>query len=207
MEYVPIDKKYPPEWTNLEGKMVLVPQDMGETWKAMEALVDAEKCRQIGVCNFTTQLLRQLLSQCRIRPSTLQVELHPHNAQTKLLRLAADLGLHVTAFSVLGATSYKILGMAGDHDELLRDKVILGLAKVKRKTPAQILIRWALQRNTFPLVKTSTAQRMKENRQVFDFYLTPHEMKTINALNQNKRYNDPGVFCELAFGTFCPIYE
>ena len=207
MEYVPIQDKYPPEWQNLYGKMVLVSQDLGATWKAMEALVDADKCKRIGVCNFTTQLLRQLLSTCRIRPSTLQVELHPHNSQAKLVRFAADIGVHVTAFSVLGATSYKELGMAADDDELLRDKDIIEIAERKKKTPAQVLIRWAIQRNTFPLVKTSTPSRMQENRQVFDFYLTKDEMNRINSLNKNKRYNDPGVFCELAFGTFCPIYE
>ena len=207
MEYVPIETKYPPEWTNMDGKMVLVPQDLGQTWKAMEALVDAGKCKRIGACNFTTQNIRQLLSTCRIRPSTLQVELHPHNAQTKLLRVAADAGMHVTAFSVLGATSYKSLNMATETDELLRDPVVLDIAKSKQKTPAQILIRWALQRNTFPLVKTCTPSRMTENRQVFDFYLTEAEMERINGLNKNRRYNDPGVFCEEAFGTFCPIYE
>ena len=208
MEFVPIEAKYPPEWTNMDGKMVLVPQDLGQTWKAMEALVDAGKCRQIGICNFSTQLIRQLLSTCRIRPATLQVELHPHNAQEKLLRYAfQDVGMHVTAFSVLGATSYKVLGGATDDDELIRDDTICSIAKTKRKTAAQVLIRWALQRNTGPLVKTSNPQRMLENRQVFDFYLTATEMDRINALNRNKRYNDPGVFCELAFGTFCPIYE
>lgn len=207
MEYVPIESKYPPEWTNLDGKMVLVPQDLSQTWKAMEALLDAGKCKRIGVCNFTTQNLRQLLSTCRIRPSTLQVELHPHNSQEKLLRVAADAGLHVTAFSVLGATSYKSLNMATENDELLTDEVVTSIAKEKGKTAAQVLIRWALQRNTFPLVKTCTPSRMQENRQVFDFYLTVGEMKRINALNKNRRYNDPGVFCEEAFGTFCPIYE
>lgn len=208
MEFVPIEAKYPPEWTNMDGKMVLVSQDLGETWKAMEALVDAGKCRQIGLCNFSTQNTRQLLSTCRIRPATLQVELHPHNAQEKLLRYALeDAGMNVTAFSVLGATSYKVLGGATDDDELIRDGTICSIAKAKQKTAAQVVIRWALQRNTRPLVKTSNSQRMVENRQVFDFYLTATEMERINALNRNKRYNDPGVFCEAAFGTFCPIYE
>jgi D-xylose reductase len=86
MEYVPIDKKYPPEWTNLDGNMVLVPIDIiGETWTAMEQLVDAGICRTIGVCNFATPILRQLLSCCRIRPSTLQIEVHPQNTQSEFV--------------------------------------------------------------------------------------------------------------------------
>jgi D-xylose reductase len=206
MEFVPIESKYPPEWTNMDGKMVVVPQDLGATWKAMEALVEGGQCKTIGVCNFSTLLLRQLLSTCRIRPTTLQVELHPHNAQERLLRFAREAGMRVTAFSVLGATSYKILGGATDEDELLRDSTVLEIGKAKGKTPAQILIRWAIQRRTFPLVKTSTPSRMAENRNVMDFYLTAADMDRLGGLNKNRRYNDPGVFCEF-FGTFCPIYE
>jgi diketogulonate reductase-like aldo/keto reductase len=207
MEFVPFEQKYPPEWTNTEGKMVIVPNDMGATWKAMEDLVDQGLCKTIGVCNFSTQLLRQLLSTCRIRPTTLQVELHPHNSQEKLVRFARDAGMRVTAFSILGATSYLELNMATQNDELLKDPVIVEVAKSKNKTLAQILIRWALQRNTLPLSKTSNQARMAENRNVFDFYLTGPEMLKISALNKNRRYNDHGDFCESGMGTFCPIYD
>lgn len=207
MEYVPFESKYPPEWTNMDGKMVIVPNDMIATWRAMEQLVDKGLARTIGICNFSTQLIRQLLAVCRIRPATLQVELHPHNSQQKLIQFAHEAGMRVTAFSVLGASSYLELGMAGDDDVLLKDKSILTIASTKGKTPAQVLLRWALQRNTLPLCKTSTKERMEENRNLFDFYLTPAEMEHINSLNKNKRYNDPGVFCKLGMGTFCPIYE
>mmetsp|Transcript_44357 Transcript_44357/g.53595 ORF Transcript_44357/g.53595 Transcript_44357/m.53595 type:complete len:659 (-) Transcript_44357:197-2173(-) len=207
MEYVPITKKYPPEWTNLMGKMVLVPNDMTATWRAMENLVTTKKTRTIGVCNFSTQLLRHILSTCRIRPSTLQVELHPHNSQTKLVRFAREAGLRVTAFSVLGASSYRELDMSREEDLLLNDDVVLGIAAAKRKSAAQVLIRWALQRNTRPICKTVKEERMLENRNVFDFYLDGKEMEAIDALNKNRRYNDPGEFCEPGMGTFCPIYE
>ena len=207
LEFVPFDLKYPPEWTNLDGKMVAVPNDICATWKAMEELVDQGLCKTIGVCNFSTQLLRQVLSTCRIRPTTLQIELHPHNSQDKLVRFARTAGLNVTAFSVLGASSYIELGMATEEDVLLQNSTIVSIAKGKGKTPAQILIRWAIQRNTMPLCKTTNSDRMKENRNVFDFYLTATDMKAINALNKNRRYNDPGSFCEPGMGTFYPIYE
>lgn len=206
-EFVPFEAKYPPEWTNMDGKMVLIPNDMGATWQAMEALVDGGKCRSIGVCNFSTQLLRQLLATCRIRPATLQIELHPHNPQSNLVRFARDAGLRVTAFSVLGAASYLELDMATADDVLMRDPVILGIAEAKRKSPVQVLLRWALQRNTLPLCKTLTVSRMRENRDVYDFYLTGADVRKINALDRHRRYNDPGAFCEPGMGTFCPIYE
>lgn len=207
MEYVPIDQKYPPEWTNLDGKMVLVKNDMGATWKALEALVDNGLVRSIGVCNFSTQLLRQILSTCRIRPTALQIETHPHNTQDKLIRFAQEAGLRVTAFSVLGASSYLELNMAQSSDLLTKDAAVQEIATTKRKSPAQVLIRWAIQRNTLPLCKTSTVSRLHENRNVWDFYLTPTEMERISGLNLNRRYNDPGAFCEPGMGTFCPIYE
>lgn len=206
LEFVPFEDKYPPEWTNLEGKMVLVPNDMGTTWRAMEDLVDQGLTKSIGVCNFSTQLLRQLLSTCRIRPTTLQIEMHPHNSQERLLQFAREAGMRVTAFSVFGASSYIELNMAKSDDLLMHDETIVQLARGKNKTPAQILLRWAIQRNTLPLSKTCTASRMPENRNVFDFYLTGSEMKRIDALNKNQRYNDPGDFCT-GMGTFCPIYD
>jgi len=207
MEYVPFEKKYPPEWTNLVGKMIVVPNDICATWKAMELLVDSGLCKTIGVSNFSTQLLRQILSTCRIRPATLQIETHPHNTQDKLIRFAREAGLKVTAFSVLGASSYLELDMATPQELLIDDKTIVDIAKSKNKTPAQILLRWALQRNTLPLCKTSTALRMDENRNIFDFYLNGQDMERINSLNKNHRYNDPGKFCEAGMGTFCPIYD
>jgi D-xylose reductase len=207
MEYVPFDKKYPPEWFNLEGKMVVIPNDMCATWKAMEVLVDSGLTKTIGVCNFSTQLLRQIFSTCKIRPSTLQIELHPHNSQQKLVRFAHENGMNVTAFSTFGSASYVELNMASDGDSLMADPTIVAISNTKGKTPAQVLIRWALQRNTFPLTKTTKEERMQENRDVLSFELSHDEMAAIAALNKNQRYNDPGVFCEGAFGTFCPIYE
>ncbi|VEU37714.1 unnamed protein product [Pseudo-nitzschia multistriata] len=206
LEFVPFGKKYPPEWINLDGKMVVVPNDMCATWKEMEDLVRDGIARSIGVSNFSVQLLRQIFSTCEIRPSTLQIEVHPHNSQEKLVRFAHENDMKVTSFSTLGSTSYVELSMASDEDSLLSNCIITDIASAKQKTSAQVLIRWALQRNIFPLTKTVSGNRMKENRDVFDFSLTSDDMKKINDLNENRRFNDPGVFCE-SMGTFCPIYE
>jgi D-xylose reductase len=207
MEFVDFSTKYPPEWTNMDGKMVLVDNDLCATWKAMESLLATGKAKTIGVCNFSTQLLRQIMATAKVRPSTLQIELHPHNSQTKLIRFAHEQGMNVTAFSTLGSASYVELDMATANDSLMTNEVIVEIAKCRSKTPAQILIRWALQRNTFPLTKTTNPERMKENRNVLDFALTEDDMRAIDGLNMNQRYNDPGVFCEVGMGTFCPIYE
>lgn len=97
--------------------------------------------------------------------------------------------------------------MACEGDLLFNKSTIVDIAKKHEKTPAQILLRWAIQRETLPISKTGTVERMKENRSLFDFYLDKEDLEVIDGLNANRRYNDPGVFCEAAFGTFCPIYE
>ncbi len=171
LEFVEFEDKYPPEWTNTDGKMVVVLNDMGATWAAMEALVDQDLVMNIGVCNFSTQLLRELLSTCRIRPSMLQNEMHPHNSQERLLWFAREAVMQVTAFSVFGASSYISLDMATADDLLMTDKTILAICDKKLKTPAHALLRWAIKRSTLPLLKTCNPLRMKENRQVFDCFL------------------------------------
>lgn len=203
MEFVPFENKYPPEWANMAGDMVVVPNDINATWAAMERLVDSGATKTIGVSNFNCQHLRQLLSACRIRPTTLQVELHPHNPQTKLLKFAHDAGLRVSAFSPLGGTSYISLSMATDDDVLMNSKTVQGIAAKYGKTCVQILLRWAVQRGTLPISKTSTTSRLVENRAVLDFYLHKDDVATINKLDIRRRYNDPGVFCNPP----CPIYE
>jgi diketogulonate reductase-like aldo/keto reductase len=207
MEFVPFEKKYPPEWTNLDGEMVLVKNDINATWKAMEMLVDTGKTRHIGLSNFTCQHIRQVLSIARIRPTSLQVECHPHLSQTKLIRFARESGIRVSAFSAMGGTSYISLGMATQTDLLFEHPLIVSISKNYKKTAAQVLLRWAIQRNTLPINKSSSLERMKENRGLFDFYLSKEDMLAIDGLNKNRRYNDPGDFCEPGMGTFCPIYE
>ena len=188
------------------GKMVLVKNDLVATWCAMEKLIEEGLVRKIGVCNFSTQLLRHFLSVVSIPPSILQVELHVENSQNNLLRFAIENCIRVTGFSALGGTSYIELGMAAEADTIMRNKVIQDISFKHNKSTIQVVIRWAIQRNTLPLIKTSIAKRMIENRNVFDFYLYDEDMRKLDELDQNKRYNDPGVFT-LGMGTFCPIYE
>ena len=68
------------------------------------------------------------------------------------------------------------------------------------------MLRWAVQRGTMPISKSNNPARMAENRALFDFYLHDADMNALNALNKNRRYNDPGEFTQ-GMGTFCPIYE
>jgi D-xylose reductase len=178
-----------------------------ETWRAMEELVGAGLVCNIGVCNFNTALLRDLLSYAEIPPAVLQVEMHPYLAQENLLRLCREHNIVVTAFSPLGAASYVSLGMAGPEDSALEQPVVRDAARRHGKTPAQILLRWGVQRGTAVIPKTTRPDRLRENLAIFDFELSADEMASISALDRSRRFNDPGVFGEMSFNTFLPIYD
>ena len=75
------------------------------------------------------------------------------------------------------------------------------------KTPAQVVLRWGVQRGCTIIPKSTKIERLQENIAIFDFELTTQEMDDIAALNQNRRLNDPGNFCEAAFNKFYPIYD
>lgn len=211
MKYVPFEKHYPAGWfadpEAQNPKMELAKVPLIETWKAMETLVDQKLAHRIGVCNYNTGLMHDLLSYARIKPAMLQVESHPYLTQEALLRLCEMNGIPVTAFSPLGALSYLELDMAQQEESVLEKEVVKSAAARLGKTPAQIVLRWGVQRGTAVIPKTSKKHRMIENAALFDFELSDDEMANISALNCNRRFNDPGDFCEAAFNTFHPIYS
>jgi D-xylose reductase len=211
LKYVDFSDRYPPEWIYDPTAEVprmepdLVP--IAETWGAMEGLVEAGLVKEIGVCNFNTGLLHDLIASSRRPPALLQVESHPYLTQERLIRLAHQYDMAVTAFSPLGSLSYLELGMAEAQECLLDESVVCAAAERLQRSSAQVLLRWGLQRGTAVIPKTSQLERLRENIDVFDFSLSDAEMNAISALNRNRRFNDPGLFCEEAFGSFYPIYD
>lgn len=211
LEFVPFETRYPPEWIhdpdadNPVMQRAAVP--LHETWSAMEDLQDKGLVRQIGVCNYNSALIHDLMTYARIKPAVLQIEAHPYLTQEKLIRLAREYGIAVTAFSPLGALSYVELDMAGEKDTVLNAPSVIAAADRHGKSPAQIVLRWATQRGTSIIPKTTSPERMRENLAITDFSLSEDEMAAISALNRNRRFNDPGVFCEQAFDSFHPIYD
>jgi D-xylose reductase len=148
-----------------------------------------------------------MLTWAKIPPAVLQIELHPYLTQEKLLRFCQESNIAVTGFSPLGALSYFSLKMAQPDESVVDQPVIGQIAEKHGKTAAQVVLRWAIQRGTSIVPKTTKSERLAENLKVFDFELSLDEMASISSLNQNRRFNDPGDFCEGAFNTFCPIYE
>ena len=211
LEYVPVEERYPPEWLfnpdDAEPEMRLAPVPLYQTWHAMETLVEKGLTNRIGVCNYNSALIHDLMSYATIRPSHLQIESHPYLTQEKLIRCAQGYGIDVTAFSPLGAQSYFELNMAEQGESLLGAAPVMVAAEAHGKTPAQVLLKWGVQRGTSIIPKTTKPERMRENLAIDDFELSAVEMAAISALNQDRRFNDPGVFAEAAFGRFHPIYD
>jgi len=169
------------------GKLITAKLPIRETWEAMEELVKLGLVRSIGVANFTAPMLVDLFTYAKIMPSVNQVELHPYNQQSRLVEFCQDHKMVVTAYSPLGSPGNN----PGDQPVLLDDRVIKEIAQSHQKSPAQILIRWARQRETIAIPKTVTAERIKENIAVFDFELSSAEMDSVSALERGYRYVDP----------------
>ncbi len=211
LKHVPIEERYPPGWfydpAAEKPKMETDTVPLRDTWGAMEELHRAGLTRHIGVSNFGCSLIRDLLSYASVRPAVLQVESHPYLVQEKLLRYCRQEHIAYTAFSPLGAGSYVPLGMADAGDSVLQQAAVREIASQHGKTPAQIVLRWAVQRGTAVIPKTSRPERLTENIGLYDFALSDDEMDRIGGLDRHQRYNDPGVFCEQAFGCYYPVYE
>jgi D-xylose reductase len=211
LKHVPHDQLYPADWIyDLKAespKMELDNVPISETWAAMEKLVEEGLVRNIGICNFPAALIHDMLTYAKIPPAVVQVEVHPYLTQERLIRLCHDRGIAVTAFSPLGALSYVPLNMAKAADTVLEEPAVLAAAQRLGKTPAQIVLRWGVQRGVAIIPKSSNPKRQLENKELFDFSLSDQEMTEISALNRNQRFNDPGEFCERVFGTFHPIYD
>lgn len=149
-----------------------------DTWAAMEDLVDHGLCKAIGLSDVNLDQLRQVSEQARIKPSVVQLESHPYLPETEILDFCNSNGLLMLAFAPLGH---------GIKPGVLEDPVVLAIARRVNKTPAQVLLAWAIQRGTAVLTTPKTADRAKEN---FDVSALPDDaMDQINAIRTRQRLN------------------
>ncbi|KAJ2492222.1 D-xylose reductase [Coemansia sp. RSA 2050] len=198
LKHVPMDQRYPPEWSYEVGGPVIpdnVPYQ--ETWQAMECLYDKGLAKNIGISNMPGALIYDVLSYARIKPAVLQIELHPYLAREQLVALAHSEGIAVTAYSSFGETSYQELGTAPTGPEftpLLKHDLVAAIATNYDKTPAQVLLRWAVDRGCAVIPKSTRPERMRQNLSIFDFALTKDEVQRISALDRNLRFNDPANY-------------
>ena len=149
-----------------------------DTWRAMENLMDRRKCRAIGLSDIGLDKLKPLCESARIKPAVVQVESHPYLPETELLDFCNANGIVLLAFAPLGH---------GLKPGLLEDPVITAVAARVKKTPAQVLLAWAIQRGTALLTTPRSADRAREN---FDISALPQDaMDQINAIQTRQRLN------------------
>ena len=150
-----------------------------QSWRALEVLRSKGKTRSIGVSNFTSAHLNELLAQSKTIPAVNQVEFHPYLYQQDLLAFCQAHGIVIEAYSPL------------THGERLNDPKLIAVAKkyssAKTKSTAQILIRWALQHGLVVIPKSSNRRRILENADVFDFEISRDDMKLLDTFNENLR--------------------
>ncbi|XP_062066991.1 prostaglandin-E(2) 9-reductase-like [Lepus europaeus] len=175
--------------TDENGKVMLDMVDLCATWEAMEKCKDAGLAKSIGVSNFNRRLLEMILNKpgLKYKPVCNQVECHPYLNQSKLLEFCKSKDIVLVAYSALGShRDPKWVDQSAPV--LLEDPVVCDLAKKHKRTPAQIALRYQLQRGVVVLAKSITEKRIKENMQVFQFQLSSEDMNVLDGLNRNLRY-------------------
>jgi alcohol dehydrogenase (NADP+) len=163
-------------------------QPLSETWAAMEELVDDGLARHIGVSNFNIPKLQTILDGARIAPEMNQIEMHPYLQQPEMLAFAQEHDLHLTAYSPLGSKDRPEGMKADDEPILLEDPKIAEIAERHDATPAQVLIRWAIERGTAVIPKSVNAGRIQENLAAAELSLTDDDLSAIADLDRGRRY-------------------
>ncbi len=161
--------------------LLLLHQQFGDylgAWKDMEKAVKDGRVKSIGLSNFESHRLEEVLEQATIYPSVLQVECHPYYQQKELKKRIAKYGTVIESWYPIGH---------GDKG-LIEEPLFTRLAKKYHKTNVQIILRWHIQEETIVFPRTMNPVHMQENLDIFDFELTAEEMNEIRALDNGKRF-------------------
>ena len=158
------------------------------TWSAMEECAKLGLAKHIGVSNFSSKKIKELLDVCDIRPEANQIELHPFLQQNEMLEYCNKENIVLTAYSPLGSTDRPPQFKAPNEPSLFENSTIVEIAENHGVSPAQVLIRWAIQRGTSVIPKSVNPGRMKQNFEAATLELTAEDMDKIAALDFHGRY-------------------
>jgi len=174
-----------------KGNLKYANVDLLETWSAMEQLVYKGLAKAIGISNFNSKQIERILREGKIRPACLQIECHPYLTQESLIAYCKDRSIQVVAYSPLGSPSRP--WASKDDPQLLSDPRILEIAKKYKKSPAQVLLRFQIERGVGVIPKSVSPDRIKQNMEVFDFKLSQDDLRVILSFNRNYRGGVPSV--------------
>ncbi|XP_052173902.1 NADPH-dependent aldo-keto reductase, chloroplastic-like [Diospyros lotus] len=159
---------------------VMAPLSLQETWAAMEGLYASGQARAIGVSNFSTKKLQDLLLYAKIPPAVNQVECHPVWQQPGLQNLCNSTGVHLSAYSPLGSPGSWVKG------QILKEPVLVEIAGKLNKTPAQVALRWGIQSRHSVLPKSVNESRIKENLSLFDWSIPSELFSKFSGIHQQR---------------------
>ncbi|KAL3749691.1 hypothetical protein ACJRO7_010764 [Eucalyptus globulus] len=168
----------------------LTQPDIPSTWKAMEALYRSGKARAIGVSNFSSKKLGDLLDIAEVPPAVNQVECHPYWQQGKLREFCKSRGVHLSGYSPLGSP-----GTGFIKSDILKNPVITTIAEKLGKTPAQVALRWGLQMGHSVLPKSTNEARIKENFDVFNWSIPDDLFCKFSEIPQARQTNQGHWLC------------
>ncbi|XP_059658397.1 non-functional NADPH-dependent codeinone reductase 2-like [Cornus florida] len=162
----------------------IVAMDIRGVWEGMEECQRLGLTKNIGVSNFSCKKLDQLLLTSKIPPMVNQVEMSPLWQQSKLREFCEKKGIHVTAYSPLGAR-----GTVWGTNQVLDCEVLKEIAEARGKTVAQVALRWVYEQGVSLLVKSFNKERIKENLEIFDWTLSPEDCHKISQIPQQKGWD------------------
>lgn len=169
-----------------KGNSILSDVDYLDTWKGLEKAQQAGLTKSIGVSNFNSEQIKRVIANATIKPVVNQFECHPYLNQSELIALCKENGIQVVGYSPLGSPD-RPWAKPGDVN-LLEEPVVVEIAKRLAKSPAQVLIRFQIQRGVAVIPKSVTPSRILTNTDVFDFVLSDEDVKALNALNRGHRF-------------------
>ncbi|TVU14301.1 hypothetical protein EJB05_37762 [Eragrostis curvula] len=167
----------------------IVPLDLSGVWQAMEECHRLGLAKMIGVSNFTTKKLQELLAIAKIPPAVNQVELNPTWQQKKLIEFCKSKGIHVAAYSPLGGQRISEMNPVR-HSDVLEE-----IAMARGKSVAQISLRWIYEQGVSMVVKSLRKERLKENMDLFDWELSDEDRFKINQIAQRKLVTVKNLLC------------
>ena len=152
-----------------------------KAYKAMEQAVQEGKVRSIGLSNWYIEELEEFLPEITVMPAVVQNEIHPYYQELEVVPYIQSKGIVVEGWYPFGGR--------GHTSELLNDETIVGIAENHNVTPAQVILRWNLQRDVIVIPGSSNPDHIQENTEIYDFKLTDEEMQLMESLNRDEKHD------------------
>lgn len=167
---------------------------LSQTWEGMEECLDAGLARHIGVSNFNSSKINEILQSCRHAPEMNQVEMHPYLPQDELVEYCRNHDIHLTAYSPLGSGDRSNSIKKSDEPNMMADETIKEMAEKLKVSAAQVLIAFSVNRNIVVIPKSTNQDRIKQNFEASSIILEDSDMQILKNIDKKYRFIDGSFF-------------